>query len=525
MHLALGMHECAFQVVDLQLPNFGICQDGSFAVVLHRACGCACLGVKGNGEDCDVRVTLPLESDRQTIKYERESSESAFKYTISPNRIGRWRAKKFDGKETIHYSFFASPKEKKYTLPEAQAIPREVPETLNSYLVSTDKIQADDPAIRARAFELAPQDVDIATAITKIYEYCYRGITFLKVKGPTDAVTAMKLGEASCNGKNRLMIALLRARGIPARMTNGLILENKRKRTTHAWTEIRVDGQWIPFCPTNGHFAEIPGNYLELAKGDVAVFTHSPHIGFEWNFAVHHTLSHRDEAVRQNAANPLNILSTWTSLKEYHISLDLIAIILMIPIGATVVSFSRNIIGLRPYGTFMPALVGAAFRDTGLLMGAGFFLVIVLVSAGANWGTRSMRLLHIPRLVIVINVVVICILLLPIGWLKLGLNANAAGVSFFPIAILSLTGERFMQTVLEDGFKDAFNRMLITFAIGGVCYAAYNFELLKTLVVAFPELLLVNIAANFVIGSWTGMRLLEWRRFRAAQGQAVEAQG
>ena len=62
-------------------------------------------------------------------------------------------------------------------------------------------------------------------------------------------------------GKNRLFIALLRARGIPARLCKGLILENTSKRTSHAWTEIFVVDKWIPFCPTNGYFAEIPENY------------------------------------------------------------------------------------------------------------------------------------------------------------------------------------------------------------------------------------------------------------------------
>lgn len=226
-----------------------------------------------------------------------------------------------------------------------------------------------------------------------------------------------------------------------------------------------------------------------------------------------------------NARNPLNVLNTWASLKEFHISLDLIMIILLIPLGATVVSFSRNVIGVMPYGTFMPALIGAAFRDTGLLLGAAFFFVIIIISAAANGGMRNLRLLHIPRLVIVITLVVMCILMLPVGWLKLGLSANAAGVSFFPLAILSLTGERFMQTILEDGMRDALKRMLITFLIAGVCYVLYNLSTLQNLIVAFPEILFYNIAANVLIGSWTGLRVMEYFRFRDLSLHTAEGSG
>lgn len=483
------------------------------------------MDVSGNGNDCDIRVTLPLETERQSIKYERESSEGDFRYSISPGRIGRWRAKDYSGSSTINFAFFAQAQEKVYTFDESAAIPTEYPEARKEDLGATERIQADDPLIQAKALELAPKGVNVGQAVRSIYDYCHKDISFLKINGPTDAITAMRLGEASCNGKNRLMIALLRASGIPARMTNGLILEKNRKRTTHAWTEIWLDGQWVPFCPTNDYFAKIPESYLELAKGDVAVFTHSPHIGFDWAFAIRHSKSHSEDAFMANARNPLNVLNTWASLKEFHISLDLIMIILLIPLGATVVSFSRNVIGVMPYGTFMPALIGAAFRDTGLLLGAAFFFVIIIISAAANGGMRNLRLLHIPRLVIVITLVVMCILMLPVGWLKLGLSANAAGVSFFPLAILSLTGERFMQTILEDGMRDALKRMFVTFLIAGFCYVLYNLSTLQNLIVAFPEILFYNIAANVLIGSWTGLRVMEYFRFRDLSLHTAEGSG
>ncbi len=470
--------------------------------------------VTGSGHPCDVRVTLPLESERQTIKYERQSSEGAFEYTISPNRIGRWRTAALSGENTITYTFFVRAYARKYPLPQSEPIPKDYPEGLRRDLKATDRIQVDAPEIRAKAQELAPEGVDLQNALQSIYNYCYSDVRFLKVRGPTDAMTALKLGEASCNGKNRLMVALLRARGIPARMANGLILERNRKRTTHAWTEAWIGDTWVPFCPTNGYFAEIPEDYLELAKGDVAVFTHTPHIGFDWNFSIRHQLSHRQEAILENAGNPLNILHTWTSLKEYHISIELLAIILMVPLGATIVAFSRNVLGLLPYGTFMPALIAVAFRDTGLWLGAGFFIAIIIICTVANLAMRRLRLLHIPRLAIIITMVVMCILFLPVAWLRMGLSASAAGVSFFPMAILSLTGERFTQTALEESWKEGVKRMIVTFLVATACYLVYHIEKLQILIVAFPELLLCNIALNLVIGSWTGVRLMEYYRFR-----------
>ncbi len=471
------------------------------------------MNVRGNGRPLSVRVTLPLQSERQSIKSERESSGGRFTYTISPGRIGQWRAPDFSGDQNITYSFFAQTQARTYTLPEGVPIPDSYSDDIVKHLLDEERIQSKAPEIVAKALELAPAGTDLSTTLKNIYNYCYTQVKFLEVRGTTDAITALKLGEASCNGKNRLMVALLRARGIPARMANGLILESNRKRTTHAWTIAYVNEEWVPFCPTNGHFAEIPEQYLELAKGDVAVFTHSPNIGFDWRFVIQRQLSNEEEVVYSNISNPLNILHAWTTLKDYHISLQLIMIVLMVPIGATVVALCRNVIGLLPFGTFMPALIAVSFRDTGLVVGAAFFLAVILIATAVNVALMRLRLLHIPRLVIIISVVVMSITLLALAAMRYGIT-EAAGVSLFPMAILSLTSERFSQVLLQEDWKAAGKRMIATFVVAGLCYGVYNIKPLQTALIAFPELLFVNISINLILGSWTGMRLTEYLRFR-----------
>jgi transglutaminase-like putative cysteine protease len=471
------------------------------------------MSVTGNGKPLSVRVTLPLQSERQIIKSEREASGGKFTYTITPGRIGQWRANDLSGNQDITYSFFAQTKARSYALPQGGVIPKDYPDAVRDNLQPEERIQSDAPEITAKAAELAPDGTDLRTTIEKIYNFCYTQVKFLDVRGATDSITALKLGEASCNGKNRLMVALLRARGIPARMANGLILEPNRKRTTHAWTIAYVGDEWVPFCPTNGYFAEIPDQYLELARGDVAVFTHSPNIGFDWRFVIQRQLSHEEEVVYSNVSNPLNILHAWVGLKKEHISLELIMIVLMVPIGATVVALCRNVIGILPFGTFMPALIAVSFRDTGILIGAAFFLTVILVATGVNLLLMRLRLLHIPRLVIIISVVVMSITLLAVAAMHFGLQ-RAAGVSLFPMAILSLTSERFSQVLLQEDWKAAAKRMVSTFVVAAACYGVYNIKPLQTAIIAFPELLLVNISINLVLGSWTGLRLMEYLRFR-----------
>ena len=68
--------------------------------------------------------------------------------------------------------------------------------------------------------------------------------------------------------------------------------------------------------------------------------------------------------------------------------------------------------------------------------------------------------------------------------------------------------------MLEEDWQSATKRMIVTFIVAGGCYFVYSIEWLQITIVAFPELLLVNIAISLVVGSWTGARLTEYYRFR-----------
>ncbi|RME94636.1 MAG: hypothetical protein D6766_05280 [Verrucomicrobia bacterium] len=472
------------------------------------------MDVEAHGQDVSVKVRLPIQSERQRIRREEQRAE-AFHYAITSQREGRWTAETLNGSHRIVYSFFAQTEARKYPLPEGVPIATNVASEFQRYLQPTERIQSDHPEIVAKARELMPPGITLKEAIQNTYNYVRTGLKYLAVRGPTDALSANRLGEASCNGKNRLMVALFRARGIPARMAKGLILRNTRKRTTHAWTEVLVGDTWVPLCPVNGYFAEIPEHYLELAKGDQPAFVHSKHIGFDWEWVIQPQVSQIGQAVQTSVSNPLNILSYWTSLKEFHISLNLIMIILMVPIAATVVSFIRNVVGLVPFGTFMPALVAVSFQETGFWLGSILFFCVVLVSSAVNFSLIRLRLLHIPRLTIVLTFVVMSMFAVSIAGVKSGLSASA-GVSLFPMAILTLTSERFTMTTLEDSWIEAIRRVVVTYVVSAACYYVIGMDQVRLVVAAFPELLLANIAINLVLGSWTGMRWTEYWRFRSA---------
>jgi len=63
---------------------------------------------------------------------------------------------------------------------------------------------------------------------------------------------------------------------------------------------------------------------------------------------------------------------------------------------------------------------------------------------------------------------------------------------------------------LREGVFIGIQTLIVVF----FCYLGMMSVFLQTLVLAFPELLLLVLAASIYLGRWTGVRLTELWRFR-----------
>ena len=87
-------------------------------------------------------------------------------------------------------------------------------------------------------------------------------------------------------------------------------------------------------------------------------------------------------------------------------------------------------------------------------------------------------------------------------------------MSLFPIAILAITAERFAIFESEQGLRKSAQVTFTTLIVVAAAYAVMESQFLQSMVLAFPEILLVLIALNMWLGKWIGMRVSEFIRFR-----------
>src|SRR5206468_2735719 len=81
----------------------------------------------------------------------------------------------------------------------------------------------------------------------------------------------LKAGAGDSASKSRLLVTLLRGRSIPARLVTGVTLTRGRDQHAHNWVEAWVDQRWLPMCPVNHRFGEVPSTYLVLTFGETPV--------------------------------------------------------------------------------------------------------------------------------------------------------------------------------------------------------------------------------------------------------------
>lgn len=467
------------------------------------------MSLDGHGRDVKVRTYLPQSDEHQTIVGEANQG-TALRFAADAdgaNRLGVWTGGGVGDATELRYTFSVLSEPITYRLASGLEVPSTYPDSIAPMLRPEEAIQVDSTEITAKLAELGADRGDVRSRLERIYGYT-SGLVQRPFKGTTDALTAMRLGEASCNGKSRLFVALARAAGIPARLVGGLILENGSKKTSHQWVEVYVAGHWVPFCPTNHHFASLPASYLTLYRGDRALFRHTADINFDYRFITSTSL-----VPSPQAKSAFHVLNVWALFDRLGMPFSLLRTILMLPIGALVVVVFRNVIGMPTFGTFLPALIAAAAGETGGLWGVVAVAIIVAVVFFARGAVHRLELLHSPTLAILLAAVAITILGTALAAEHAGLH-RLTHITMFPLAVMAITAERFYLALTEQGAPRALRELAGTLVVMLACFAVMSSLALQVLLIGFPEVLLVVVAADVYLGRWVGVRLSEYLRFR-----------
>lgn len=193
-----------------------------------------------------------------------------------------------------------------------------------------------------------------------------------------------------------------------------------------------------------------------------------------------------------------------------------IVLLLLLPVIATVIAASRHLIGLRGFGIFLPAALSVVFVATGPIVGIALFLLIVGVSILMRFIIRvfKIKIQYLPRAALLLWAVAVSVLgvlfLVPI--IKVPALAN---VSIFAVLFLALLAEDFTRVQLGKSAKTAVSLTTETLILSLASYFLLTLKALQNYALLNPETLLISVfVIDYLLGKFTGLRLLEYIRFR-----------
>ncbi len=203
------------------------------------------------------------------------------------------------------------------------------------------------------------------------------------------------------------------------------------------------------------------------------------------------------------------------SLRNVPISVQaLYRTLLLIPIGALVITLLRSFIGLQMFGTFMPILIALSFRETGLYWGVALLSMVVTFGLLVRFLLKRLQLLLVPRLSATLMIVVLLIICLS----RLSYESGFAGglsVTLFPIVIITMIIERMSISWEEVGPQKTLVLFFNSMVAAVLGYSSMVHPLVDYWVFAFPEVILILLAITILCGRYTYYRVLELYRFRS----------
>lgn len=511
--VALGLSIFAWKTLVLQLPILPSNVENLWRVELE-------IEARGSGARGSVRVALPNSDGEQEIFDERQTSDRLV-FTIrteDSQRTGVWSGT-FDGVHSISQAFRVQLAEVPPPLPTdlAQKPPKEI---VAAFTRASSRFPADAPEIRELVANIAPPTPnDPLGQMRTLLGYVTDEI-LTATTGSTDALLTLSAGEGSQLGKSRLLVSMLRAAGFPARLAAGLRLHAQRDARETVWVEAWVGGRWIPLSPTLGFFGARPPNMLLLRSGSAALIEET---GLEAISSRYRVL--RESLDAKEVASfmvPTNPLLAAVSLYRLPVrSQEALRILLILPIGALIISFFRNLVGLRTFGTFMPLLIALALRELSLSLGLSLVGSVIALGIVSRLFLDRLQLLLVPRLGVLLCVVVLAITAQSLVGRSYEVRDLFASI-LFPVVILTMLIERFSITSAEEGPGAAVRRLASSTLIAICIYPAFRIEALVHLMFGFPELVITTMGALVAIGGYTGYRLAELWRFRSFTRQLDE---
>ncbi|WP_411821589.1 7TM domain-containing protein [Leptospira sp. 'Mane'] len=365
-----------------------------------------------------------------------------------------------------------------------------------------------------------PYDKDKLNAAKQIFYFVSEEV--LNTSKEMKLVDTLLVRQGNAYSKSLMFSLLCRLREIPVRTVAGFDLQKVSEKSKDNkvrftfWNEISLNGRWYHVSTTKEIFGNKAENLLPLwkrveEKRDLGF--DPPNLRYS-AYVTQASVNRYNYKEYSEEVRETNSFLRYYSLYTLPLPLqNLFRVVILLPIGAIILGIARNLIGIPTFGIFTPILLSMFFWETNLWFGILFFLSMILIGFFERYALDKFYLLAVPRLSILLTITVLSLILFSI-WNESFSLFNNLTITLFPIVITTIFIERFSIMLIEEGVKNTLVTLSGTFFIALVTYTLFLFSSLQVLFFTHPELLLIVVAIQLLLGQYKGYRLTELFRFR-----------
>jgi hypothetical protein len=375
-----------------------------------------------------------------------------------------------------------------------------------------DRYLRDEPDVPTQSIEVGeivqkvPDEGTDAERVQWIFNHC---VGLDGSGASSSAKEALVMEKGTPLAKARAMAALCRAIRIPARLVTGFEIKQGADVKPHVWVEVFQGQRWVPFDPENGYTFAMPMQFVPVRRGgDTVIRPTGVEIKKE-RYSVIRT--EPPESLLQNdIRRPVQIFNLQRLPVPIH---NVMKILLLLPFAALITALVRNVIGIRTFGTFSPALLAMSFIYADWETGLAILVVVGITGLVARTFLDRLRLLMVPRLSVMLTTVILCIVfgVSLLDYMEVTPGADAV---LLPMVILTNLLERFYVTTEEDGLMFTMKLAAGTLLVATLCYLILVWDRIGEFILVYPEAHFFTIAVFILLGRYAGYRLTELWRFR-----------
>ena len=306
---------------------------------------------------------------------------------------------------------------------------------------------------------------------------------------------------------------LLALKNIPSRTSRGIKLsENRKSFSADLMLEAYMDGKWKTYNIKDGKIG-VPSDFILFQRGGDSLLDVEGGEDSSIKFSVIKSVTSSFNLAGKRA--DIAQQKTWFDYSIYNLPVaeqNVLKWLMIFPLGILITVLLRNIVGIQTMGTFTPMLLAMALVKTGLVAGLVSFGLIMVIGLSMRALLSKLNLLLVPRIAAVVIFVILIMQTFTVLGCRFKLDMISAA-AFFPIIIMAWIIERASITWEEDGAVNACQELVNSLIAALITYFVINNEVIRHIMFAFNELNLVILFMVMLLGTYTGYRLTELRRF------------